>query len=82
MRPLSMNKIAQIFDVDRSTVYSWLRKGCPHGQQRGPGLAGEMIFRDVLAWRLGQLAAYYTEEGLRLVETQARARLKEVNRCR
>ena len=77
-----MNKIAQIFEVDRATVYSWIRRGCPTGQQKGPGMAGEMIFRDVLAWRLGQLEPYYTEDGLRLVETQARAKLREINLCK
>ena len=78
MKTLSKLKMAQVFGVDRLTIYSWVQRGCPCGKP------ARMDFKAVLQWRLAELAErdYYTEDGLRLVETQARAKLKEINLCK
>ena len=84
MKTLSKLTMAQVFGVNRLTIYSWVQRGCPCDRPAGPGKPAQMTFKAVLKWRLAELETrdYFTEEGLRLVEKQARARLKEVNRCK
>ena len=84
MKTLSKLTMAQVLGVNRLTIYSWVQRGCPCGKPEGPGKPARMDFKAVLQWRLAELAErdYYTEDGLRLVETQARAKLKELSLCK
>lgn len=80
MKPLSMNKISQAFNVDRATIYAWRRRGCPGLPAAGPGKPASLDFEAVLKWRLNDLAGYdyYGAEQLKIMATQARERLKEM----
>ena len=74
---LSKLKSATVFNVDRLTIYSWLRKGCPVVDSGGPGKPAQLDFQAVLQWRLEDLESMGIEEGSRaLAATQARQRLK------
>ena len=75
---LSINKMAQIFDADRTTVSNWIRRGLPHVPQTGLGRPAQRDFKAVLTWRKNDLMrlGLATEETIADMETQARARLK------
>lgn len=73
----SINKTAQIFDVDRTTVSNWVRRGLPHVPQTGLGRPAQLDFKSVLSWRRADLLSQrWTIEDIDEKERQARARLK------
>lgn len=79
MKLLSMNQIAQVFGVDRASVYSWVRRGAPCGAPAGRGKPGQMVFKDILRWRLARFAERgYSESAIVEAEAQARARMREL----
>lgn len=79
---MTVSKLAasEIFDVDRLTIYAWLRRGCPAVDLGGPGRPAKLDFEAVLAWRKEDLAEYYSPEGLKLMARQARARYRRLNK--
>jgi hypothetical protein len=79
-KTFSILKRATIFDVDRLTLYNWIRKGCPVMKLPRPGRPARLRFDDVLAWRKEDLEEYYRPEGIKLMERQARQRLRAVQR--
>ena len=76
----SINKTAQIFDVDRTTVSSWIRRGLPHIPQIGLGRPAQLSFKEVLAWRKIDMMSqrWGTDESVVKMEAAARERLKLV----
>ena len=73
----SMNGIARLFAVDRASVYSWIRRGCPCIDAIKPGLAAQLSFRDVLAWRKEYLAKRrWPDESITEMEARACQRLR------
>jgi hypothetical protein len=84
MKSLSINSMAQIFAVDRSTLYSWVRKDCPCQPAEGPGRPARMNFAKVLRWRMGELEGqgYYTGDSLAMEETRIRARFQALKKRR
>ena len=73
----SINRMAQIFDVDRTTVSNWVRRGLPHVPQTGLGRPSQLDFETVLTWRKADLLSHRwaNEERIADMEKQARARL-------
>ena len=51
MTNLSKNRTAEVFGVDRSTLFAWIRRGCPCVDAKEPGKAAQLDFQAVLRWR-------------------------------
>lgn len=70
-------KIAEIFGVDRLTVYRWVSKGCPIVETGAHGKPAKLDFKAVLEWRKDDLSFLgWPVAGIKLMEKQARERLK------
>lgn len=77
-KTFSKSRMAAIFGVNRTTIYSWEAAGCPVKPPVRPGARAELDFEDVLMWRLCQLEAHgFSEEWLEITEKVARERLSE-----
>jgi phage terminase Nu1 subunit (DNA packaging protein) len=73
----SINKMAQLFNLNRATMYSWIRRGAPVLPAAGPGKAAKMRFSFVLAWRLKFRQDHgYAPDELTGWSQQARERFK------
>lgn len=73
----SMNGIARLFGRDRASVYSWIRRGCPCIDATKPGLAAQLDFKEVLAWRKAYMARdRRSDEDIAEMEAAARERLR------
>ena len=73
----SKNKMAGVFGVDRSTLFAWIRRGCPCIEATKPGLAAQLSFTAVLAWRRSYMAENrWSDESIAEMEVGARERLK------
>ena len=75
---LSKNRTAEVFGVDRSTLFAWIRRGCPCIDATKPGWAAQLQFAKVLAWRMADLARLgrATDEDIDAMEIAVRQRLK------
>ena len=74
---LSKNRAAEVFGVDRSTLFAWIRRGCPCIDATKPGLAAQLSFKEVLAWRKAHLAKHrWPPESIAEMEAAVRQRLK------
>ncbi len=72
----SKNRMAEVFGVDRSTLFAWIRRGCPCIDATKPGGAAQLSFKDVLAWRKAYMAKHrWDEERIDKMESLARERL-------
>ena len=45
---LSKNRTAEVFGVDRSTLFAWIRRGCPCVDAKEPGKPAQLYFQAVL----------------------------------
>lgn len=80
MKSISINSMAQVFAIDRSSLYSWLRRGCPCTAATRPGKPAQLRFAAVLKWREGYLADQgWPPEFIDTMATEARERLKALN---
>ena len=79
---LSKNKAAAVFGVDRSTLFSWIRRGCPCIEAASPGLPAQLSFKEVLAWRKAHLLRkrWETDESIAEMEAATRERLKSIRK--
>lgn len=78
---LSKNRTAQVFGVDRSTLFAWIRRGCPCVEAKGPGKPAQLAFKEVLAWRKAHLAKHrWPPESIAEMEAAVRQRLKALNK--
>lgn len=75
---LSKNRTGEVFGVDRSTLFGWVRRGCPCIEATKPGLAGQLQFKEVLAWRKADLIrqGWAIDESIAGMEAAVRQRLK------
>lgn len=57
MKQILLSKLqsSTVFDVDRLTIYNWIRKGCPVVDLGGPGRPAKLDFQAVLRWRKDDL---------------------------
>ena len=79
MQTFSKSRIAAIFGVNRTTLYSWEGLGCPVSPPLRPGSRAELDFEAVLEWRLCHLEALgASEEGLVLADKVIRERLSKL----
>ena len=74
----SKNRMEEVFGVDRSTLFAWLRRGCPCIEATKPGLPAQLNFKDVLAWRKIDMMSqrWGTDESVAKMEAAVRQRLK------
>ena len=80
---LSKNSMAEVFGVDRSTLFAWIRRGCPCIDATKPGLAAQLSFKEVLSWRKAHLAKHrWPPEFIAEMESAVRQRLKVLKRSK
>ena len=74
----SINQTAQIFDVDRTTVSNWIRRGLPHVPHIGLGRPAQLSFKEVMAWRKIDMMSqrWGTDESIAAMEIVVRERLR------
>ena len=73
----SINGIARLFAKDRASIYAWVMRGCPCIDATKPGLAAQLNFKEVLAWRKAYMAQHrWPDESIAEMETAVRERLK------
>ena len=73
----SINGIARLFAKDRASVYAWVQRGCPCTEAPKPGLAAQMDFKHVLAWRKAYMTEHrWPDESIAEMEAAVRQRLK------
>lgn len=74
---LSKLQASTVFNVDRLTIYNWIRRGCPIVDPGERGKPAKLDFKSVLAWRLEELRLFdWPEQDRLLTEQQAKARIK------
>jgi hypothetical protein len=78
----SKNRMAEVFGVDRSTLFAWIRRGCPCIEATEPGQSAQLSFKEVLAWRKIDIMSkrWGTDESVAEMEAAARERLKQVKK--
>lgn len=77
----SKNKTAEIFGVDRMTLYGWCRRDLPSVDAPGPGRPAALNFHEVLRWRSAAVTRLgWTPEDIAAMAQQARARMKSLKK--
>jgi len=77
-KKISKSRMAAIFGINRTTIYSWEAAGCPVKPPVRPGAYASLDFEEVLTWHLCQLEAHgHSEEWLEITEKVARGRLSK-----
>ena len=83
MRYVSILAAAHIFNCDRLTVYSWIRRGCPVREAGRQGKPAKLDFEAIVRWRRSYSEDQgWSPDGIKLEEKRARERRRALTRER